>query len=117
MSTAIVIPELGESVTEGVISAWLKAEGEWAERDEPVLELETDKITTEIPAPASGVVHHGAGEGETVQVGAAVGSIDEAAEKPASAKKESKAKNAAGAAAAPAPPAKAASASATAAPG
>ena len=88
MSTEIVIPALGESITEGVISAWLKADGEWADRDEPVLELETDKITTEIPAPASGVVHHTVGEGETVEIGGAVGAIDESANKPAGASKQ-----------------------------
>ncbi len=83
MSTDIVIPALGESISEGVISAWLKADGEWAERDEPVLELETDKITMEIPAAAAGAIHPGAEEGATVAVGAVVGSIDESAAKPA----------------------------------
>ena len=84
MSTDIVIPALGESVSEGVISAWLKSEGEWADRDEPILELETDKITMEIPAPAAGAVHPKSGAGDTVAVGDVVGSIDEAAKKPAS---------------------------------
>ncbi len=82
MATDIVIPTVGESVTSGVIAAWTKAEGEWVERDETVLELETDKITMELPAPAAGVVKHGASEGDTVEVGAVVGSIDESAEKP-----------------------------------
>ncbi|MEL6329216.1 MAG: 2-oxoglutarate dehydrogenase complex dihydrolipoyllysine-residue succinyltransferase [Planctomycetota bacterium] len=81
MPTDIVIPEVGESVTSGVIAAWTKAEGEWVERDETVLELETDKITMEVPAPAAGVVKHGAREGDEVDVGAVVGSIDESAER------------------------------------
>ena len=83
MATDIVIPEVGESVTEGVIGAWVKSDGDWVERDETVLELETDKITMEIPAPAAGVLTHGAGEGDTVAVGAIVGTIDEKAKKPA----------------------------------
>lgn len=82
MSTDIVIPALGESVSEGVIASWLKSDGEWADRDEPVLELETDKITMEIPAPSAGVVHPSVNAGETVAVGATVGSIDESAQKP-----------------------------------
>ena len=85
MSTDIVIPALGESISEGVISAWLKKDGEWADRDEPILELETDKITMEIPAPAAGAVHPTAGEGDTVAIGAVVGAIDETASRPADA--------------------------------
>ncbi len=83
MAVNIEIPTVGESVTEGVIGAWVKGDGEWVERDETVLELETDKITMELPAPASGVLRHGAAEGDTVAVGAVVGSIDDTAEKPA----------------------------------
>ena len=79
MAVNIVIPEVGESVTEGVIASWTKADGDRVERDETVLELETDKITMEIPAPAAGVVRHSAAEGDTVQVGAVVGEIDESA--------------------------------------
>jgi 2-oxoglutarate dehydrogenase E2 component (dihydrolipoamide succinyltransferase) len=85
MAQDIVIPEVGESVTEGVIAAWAKGDGEWVERDETIIELETDKITMEIPAPAAGVLKHGAAEGDTVEVGAVVGSVDESAEKPAGA--------------------------------
>ena len=84
MPTDIVIPSVGESVTEGVIAAWLKNDGDWVERDETVLELETDKITVELPAPASGIIKQGATEGDTVDVGATVGSIDESATKPVS---------------------------------
>ena len=85
MATDIVIPTVGESVNEGVIAAWTKGDGEWVDRDETIIELETDKITMEIPAPAAGVLKHGAAEGDTVEVGATVGSVDESAEKPAGA--------------------------------
>ena len=83
MATEIVIPNVGESVTSGIISAWTVEDGAYVERDETVLELETDKVTMEVPAPASGVVKHGADEGDEVDVGASVGSIDESAAKPA----------------------------------
>jgi 2-oxoglutarate dehydrogenase E2 component (dihydrolipoamide succinyltransferase) len=83
MATDIVIPALGESISEGVVSAWLVEEGEFVERDAPVLELETDKITMEVPAPVAGVVTHGAAEGDTVEVGTVVGSIAEGEGKPA----------------------------------
>jgi 2-oxoglutarate dehydrogenase E2 component (dihydrolipoamide succinyltransferase) len=83
MTTKIEIPTVGESVTSGVISAWSVADGEYVERDQTVLELETDKVTMEVPAPASGVVSHSAAEGDEVEVGAVVGQIDESAAKPA----------------------------------
>ena len=53
MSTEIVIPNVGESVTSGVIATWTVEDGAYVERDETVLELETDKVTMEVPAPAS----------------------------------------------------------------
>ncbi len=77
MSTQIVIPNLGESISQGVIASWRKKDGDVVQRDETILELETDKITVEVPAPAAGVVHPKAKEGETVEVGAVVGTIDE----------------------------------------
>ena len=83
MATQIVIPEVGESITSGVIAAWSVADGEYVERDQTVLELETDKITMEVPAPAAGVIKHAAAEGDEVDVGSVVGEIDESAEKPA----------------------------------
>jgi len=83
MATEIVIPNVGESVTSGVISAWTVEDGAYVERDDTVLELETDKVTMEVPAPAAGIVKHGASEGDEVDVGASVGTIDENAEKPA----------------------------------
>jgi 2-oxoglutarate dehydrogenase E2 component (dihydrolipoamide succinyltransferase) len=83
MATKIEIPSVGESVTSGIISAWSVEDGAYVERDETVLELETDKVTMEVPAPASGIVKHSAAEGDEVDVGAVVGEIDESAAKPA----------------------------------
>ncbi|GIW74001.1 MAG: dihydrolipoyllysine-residue succinyltransferase component of 2-oxoglutarate dehydrogenase complex [Phycisphaerales bacterium] len=82
MATKIVIPEVGESITSGVIAAWTVEDGQYVERDQTVLELETDKITMEVPAPASGILKQMASEGDEVQVGAVVGEIDESATKP-----------------------------------
>lgn len=71
---------MGESVTEGVIAQWLKAEGEPVAADEPIVEVETDKITVEVPAPAAGVLRkQAAGEGDTVGVGDIIGEIEEGA--------------------------------------
>ncbi len=78
MPTQIVIPTIGESVSSGVISRWVKPDGATVARDEAVLELETDKVTMEVPAPAAGVLRHSAKQGDTVAVGAVVGSIAEA---------------------------------------
>lgn len=78
MATQIVIPNVGESVTSGVIAAWSVKDGQYVERDQTVLELETDKVTMEVPAPASGVVRQAAAAGDEVEVGAVVGTIDEA---------------------------------------
>lgn len=83
MATQIVIPNVGESVTSGVIAAWSVKDGAYVERDQTVLELETDKVTMEVPAPAAGIIKHGAAEGDEVEVGAVVGEIDESASKPA----------------------------------
>ncbi|HVZ95036.1 MAG TPA: 2-oxoglutarate dehydrogenase complex dihydrolipoyllysine-residue succinyltransferase [Phycisphaerales bacterium] len=85
MATAIVIPALGESISEGVVQSWRKPEGAYVQRDEIILDLETDKITVEIPASVSGVLHQKTPVGETVRVGALVGEIDESAAPPASA--------------------------------
>jgi 2-oxoglutarate dehydrogenase E2 component (dihydrolipoamide succinyltransferase) len=79
MAVDIVIPSAGESVTSGVISKWLKADGDTVKRDEAVLELETDKVTMEVPAPAAGTIKRTAKEGDTVAIGAVVGTIDESA--------------------------------------
>ncbi|MGO3084428.1 biotin/lipoyl-containing protein, partial [Ancrocorticia populi] len=56
MSVDIKMPALGESVTEGTVTTWLKAVGDTVEQDEPILEVSTDKVDSEVPAPASGVL-------------------------------------------------------------
>src|SRR5712671_3885070 len=81
----IRVPALGESVTEATIGRWFKHPGEAVAVDEPVVELETDKVTIEVPAPAAGVLSDiAAKDGSTVAVGALLGRIEEgAATKPA----------------------------------
>ncbi len=79
----IKVPSPGESVTEGTISRWLKPNGSFVKMDEPVFELESDKAAIDVNAPASGVLKIAVAEGNTVQVGAVVGSIDETAQAPA----------------------------------
>jgi 2-oxoglutarate dehydrogenase E2 component (dihydrolipoamide succinyltransferase) len=80
MAKEIRVPTLGESVTEATIAKWFKAEGEAVKADEPLVELETDKVTVEVPAPASGKVEAIlAKAGATVAVGALLGSIAEGA--------------------------------------
>lgn len=56
MAVSVTLPALGESVTEGTVTRWLKSVGDSVEEDEPLLEVSTDKVDTEIPAPASGVL-------------------------------------------------------------
>ncbi len=78
MTTEIRVPTLGESVTEATIAQWYKGEGETVKADEPLVELETDKVTVEVPAPASGVLSKiVVKDGETVEVGAVLGAIGE----------------------------------------
>jgi pyruvate dehydrogenase E2 component (dihydrolipoamide acetyltransferase) len=78
MSVAVSMPQLGESVTEGTVTRWLKKEGERVEVDEPLLEVSTDKVDTEIPSPASGILRGIAvDEDETVAVGAQLAVIDD----------------------------------------
>ncbi|WP_026381673.1 2-oxoglutarate dehydrogenase complex dihydrolipoyllysine-residue succinyltransferase [Afifella pfennigii] len=95
MTTDIKVPTLGESVTEATVGQWFKKEGESVSRDEPLVELETDKVTLEVPAPADGeLASIVVKEGETVEVGALLGSIGEGggkAAKPAAAKTQQKA--------------------------
>src|SRR5689334_18028242 len=70
MSTSVTLPALGESVTEGTVTRWLKQVGDRVEADEPLLEVSTDKVDTEIPSPASGtLVEIKAQEDDTVPVG------------------------------------------------
>jgi 2-oxoglutarate dehydrogenase E2 component (dihydrolipoamide succinyltransferase) len=78
MSVSVVMPQLGESVTEGTVTRWLKREGEHIEADEPLLEVSTDKVDTEIPSPVSGTLRGiTVAEDETVAVGAELAVIDE----------------------------------------
>src|SRR5438552_16644057 len=94
MSVSVSMPQLGESVTEGTVTRWLKKEGERVGAAEPLLEVSTDKVATEIPSPVSGVLRGiTVAEDETVAVGAELAVIDETAD---------------GAAGAAAPPAEAA---------
>jgi len=78
MATEIRVPVLGESIAEATIAQWYKSKGDAVKADEPLLELETDKVTVEVPAPASGVLAEiSAKDGETVEVGALLGAIGE----------------------------------------
>ncbi len=80
MATEIRVPTLGESVTEATIAQWYKKKGEAVNADEPLVELETDKVTVEVPAPASGTLDEVVvKEGETVEVGTLLGNIAEGA--------------------------------------
>ena len=78
MSEKIVVPVLGESITEATVSKWLKSEGESVEADEPIVELETDKVNLEVPSPISGVLSEiNSKDGTVVEVGALLGSVSE----------------------------------------
>ncbi|RJQ88079.1 2-oxoglutarate dehydrogenase, E2 component, dihydrolipoamide succinyltransferase [Amycolatopsis panacis] len=78
MAYSVTLPELGESVTEGTVTRWLKQEGDRVEVDEPLLEISTDKVDTEVPSPVAGtVVKISAGEDETVEVGGELAVIDD----------------------------------------
>ena len=78
MSEKILVPVLGESITEATVSKWLKNEGEKVEADEPIVELETDKVNLEVPSPVSGVLDNiNSKDGSVVEVGAVLGSVTE----------------------------------------
>jgi 2-oxoglutarate dehydrogenase E2 component (dihydrolipoamide succinyltransferase) len=109
MATEIRVPTLGESVTEATIGRWFKKAGEAVAADEPLVELETDKVTVEVPAPVAGVLSEiKAKDGDTVAVGALLGSIAEGAGGGKAAPKAAPAKMVAPAAPVPARPAAAA---------
>lgn len=81
MSVEVVMPQMGESITEGTVSKWLKAIGDKIEKDEPLLEISTDKVDAEVPSPSAGILLEiRASEGETVEVGTAVGIVGEEGE-------------------------------------
>ena len=80
MSTEIRVPQLGESISEATVGQWFRKPGDQVSADEPLVELETDKVTLEVPAPASGVISDiKVSAGETVEVGALLGAIEEGA--------------------------------------
>jgi 2-oxoglutarate dehydrogenase E2 component (dihydrolipoamide succinyltransferase) len=81
MAHDVVMPQMGESIAEGTVSKWLKNVGDTVERDEPLLEISTDKVDAEIPSPAAGVLTEIlAKEGDTVPVNAVVARIGAAGE-------------------------------------
>src|ERR1700704_5249226 len=89
--TDVVMPQMGESIVEGTLTKWLKKPGERVERDEPLFEISTDKVDTEIPSPAAGTLSEIlVEEGKTVGINTVVARIDEAggAAKPEAAKPE-----------------------------
>ena len=76
MSEKIIVPALGESVTEATVSKWLKSVGEEVTSDEPLVELETDKVNVEVPSPSDGILEKiTVKEGTTVEVGSLLGSV------------------------------------------
>ena len=82
MSENIIVPALGESITEATVSKWIRNQGDQVREDEPVVELETDKVSIEVPSPAEGIIskiHFKAGD--TVEVGALLGTISSKGDK------------------------------------
>ena len=78
MLNQIIVPSLGESVTEATVSKWLKQVGEKVDTDEPLVELETDKVNVEVPSPLAGVLSSiKVKEGDTVEVGALLGEVNQ----------------------------------------
>ncbi len=78
MSTELIVPTLGESITEATVSKWLKNIGDNFEADEPLVEIETDKITVEVPAPHAGSLKEiKVSEGTDVEIGGILGILDE----------------------------------------
>ena len=76
MSNKILVPALGESITEATVSKWLKNQGDKVASDEPLVELETDKVNVEVPSPSNGTLEQiSAKEGQTVNVGAILGTV------------------------------------------
>ena len=78
MSEKILVPVLGESITEATVAKWLKNQGDKVEVDEPIVELETDKVNLEVPSPISGILTEiNSQDGSVVEVGALLGSVSE----------------------------------------
>ena len=82
MTTPITIPDLGESISEVMLGQWLVTDGQWIERDQPLVEIESDKVTQELPAPASGVLTITQQTGAECAFGDTIGNIDDTATKP-----------------------------------
>ncbi|HMT08712.1 MAG TPA: hypothetical protein PKA82_11965, partial [Pyrinomonadaceae bacterium] len=81
MSVDVVMPQMGESITEGTVSRWLKAVGDTIAKDEAILEISTDKVDAEVPSPGAGILLAiNVPEGETVEVGTVVAVVGEAGE-------------------------------------
>lgn len=77
-SIPIKVPSVGESISEGILARWLKPDGGSVQAEEPLFELETDKASSVVPSPSSGVLKIGVAAGETVPIGATIGTIDPA---------------------------------------
>ena len=93
MPTDVVMPQMGESITEGTITKWLKKPGDTVQRDEPLFEISTDKVDAEIPSPSAGTLKDiKIAEGTTVQINTVVCTIEEAGSAAASAPAASPAK-------------------------
>src|SRR6478672_7089896 len=86
MATEVLVPTLGESITEATLGEWLKQPGDAVAADEPIASLETDKVSVEVPSPVAGVMGaHAVQVGETVQVGAMIATVDAGGAAPAQA--------------------------------
>ena len=78
MIEKVLVPVLGESITEATVAKWLKNEGDSVKADEPIIELETDKVNLEVPSPINGVISEiNAKDGDIVEVGSLLGSIED----------------------------------------
>src|SRR5471032_2314015 len=82
MSIEIKVPSVGESITSGILGVWNKPDGAYVKAGEPIFEIETDKVTSEIVAESAGKLKHLVKAGDTVQIGQVVASIDEKAPAP-----------------------------------
>lgn len=85
MPVEVIVPSFGESISEGVLARWLKAEGDYVRRDEPIAELESEKATSDLRAPATGRIKPIAKEGQSVAVGSTIATIDESVAAPVTA--------------------------------
>src|SRR5437667_9030498 len=89
MPTDVIMPQMGESIFEGTLTKWLKKPGDKVERDEALFEISTDKVDSEIPSPAAGILQEVlVKEGQTVQINTVVAIIGDGSAKPAEKEKE-----------------------------